>query len=537
MSQHFPIHIHQINYAHTNGKHLFQGLNLSFSHNKIGLIGKNGVGKSTLLRLITSELAAQSGTIAVQANIAYLPQNLDFAVAMTVAELLGVHEKLTALSRILNGSIDSNDFTLLNDDWNIKERTQQQLQQFDLSQIALERTIDTLSGGEKTRLLLAKVFCQNANFILLDEPTNNLDIHAKQLLYQAIATWQHGIIVISHDRALLQGMDQIVELTTLGANSYGGNYENYVIQKAVEQAAQQQKLHDAKRFLQRAQTTIQQSQERLEQRRKYGRALRKEGSIDKLSANSAKGRSERTQRRLLVKEESLLEQAEQQLQHARTKIEITKTLAIELPATSVPNGKMVLELEEICFAYPHGSQDSHYLINNFNLKIMGPERIAIVGDNGGGKTTLIKLILGALQPLSGKITVGVKQVRYIDQAVALLDMKRSVLENFLHLNPDSNDKEARSHLARFLFREDAALKAAEILSGGEKLRAALACTLMAKQPPQLLILDEPTNHLDLESIAHLEEALSCYQGALLLISHDSYFIKNVRVNTLIKIPL
>lgn len=531
MSYSSLILLQQISYTHNNGNTVFQNLNLSFDNSKVGLIGKNGVGKSTLFRLIRGELTPSTGIITCHTNITYLPQQISFTDHNTVAELLNVQDKLLALERILKGSVDIADFNLLNDDWAIRENIQHQLHQFDIGYIQLDRKINSLSGGEITRLLLAKVFNKNAHVILLDEPTNNLDANTKKLLYQVISQWQRGLIIISHDRNLLQHMNTIVELTSLGAKTYGGNYEDYLQQKAIEQAAIQQKLHDAKRLLKQTKNSIQQSYERLEQRRKYGRSLRKSGSIDKLSANAAKGRSERSQKHLLIQEQGLLENANQQLLIARAKIETNETLAIKLSETHIPNGKMVLDIENICFSY---SPNDHNIISDFNFKIMGPERIAIAGNNASGKTTLVKLILGILQPQQGQITVGVNEPRYLDQAATLLNLELTVLENFISFNPDFNTHEARSHLAKFLFREDAALKQVQILSGGEKLRAALACVLMAKQPPQLLILDEPTNHLDLESIAHIEAALNCYQGALLIISHDNYFIKNLGIRRFIQ---
>ncbi len=525
--------IHQLNFTLANGKSIFDKLSLSFSSCKTGLIGKNGIGKSTLMKLIAGELTPSSGSIHCEGKIAYLPQNPIINPELTVAGLLGFEEKLSAYNRIVQGSIDERDFAILNEDWNIEERLQQQMHYFGLHYLPYDRPLASLSGGEVTRLLLTKVFLSDCDFLLLDEPTNHLDSPARKQLYQAIVNWQGGLIVISHDRALLNLMDEIIELNTLGAVSYGGNYELYVEQKAIEKAARELELHDAKKLMQKSKQTIQTSREKHEQKQSYGRKLRKSGSIDKMAANSKKGRSERTQSKLLTQEERLLGQAKTQIQSAQEKIEISEEIHIDLPATRVPNGKMILDLEDLTFSY---SISERLLIQNFHLKMQGPERIALTGANGTGKTTLVNLILGNLKPASGKIMVGTEYVSHLDQNASLLDPHSSVLHNFLRLNPETNEQGAYFSLAQFLFKNVTALKLVKDLSGGEKLRALLAAVLLSTHPPQLLILDEPTNHLDLDSIKSIESALNNYQGAMIVISHDQKFLENVGIERVIEAP-
>ncbi len=527
---HSQILINQMSFNLPTGKALFDKLNLVFAKHKTGLVGKNGIGKSTLIKLILGELCPHSGSIHIEGKIAYVPQNLSVPLEITVANLLGCEEKINALYRIKHGSSDECDFAILNEEWDIEERLQTQLKTFGLNSIPYHFPLKMLSGGEMTRLLLAKAFFLNADFLLLDEPTNHLDYSARQQLYAAIQQWQSGMIVISHDRTLLNLMEEIIELSTLGASSYGGNYDAYAKQKDIENAAKEQQLHDAKKLMQKNKNTIQSSREKHEQKQSYGRELRRSGSIDKIGANSKKGRSERTQSKLLIKEERLLDQAETQLQSAKEKIEISEEININLPATKVPNGKIILDMEDITFSYPNTTQP---IIQNFNLKIQGPERIALVGDNGSGKTTLIKLILKELFPTHGKIYIGTDYVNYLDQNASLLKEELSLLENFLQLNPDAKENDAYRYLAQFLFKNTSALKLAKDLSGGERLRALLACILTSKHPPQLLILDEPTNHLDLHSIKSIESALKNYQGAMIVISHDQKFLENIETRKII----
>lgn len=512
---------------------LFNELTLTFSKRKTGLVGRNGVGKSTLIKLILGELCSNSGSIQIGAKLAYVPQSLLVSPTMSVAGLLGYEEKINALHRIAQGSIDESDFAILNEDWNVEERIRQQLIIFGLHAIPSHRQLHTLSGGEITRLLLAKAFLSDADFLLLDEPTNHLDSTARQQLYNAIQQWDGGLIVASHDRALLNLMEEIVELTTLGASCYGGNYDAYVEQKAMEKSAKEQQMQDAKKWMKKTKNTVQSSREKHEQKQSYGRELRRRGSIDKMAANSKKGRSERTLRQLLIKEERLITQAEIQLKSAKEKIEINEEIHVELPETVVPNGKVILDIEHLNFSY---SNTSDLIIQNFDLKVQGPERIALVGDNGSGKTTLIKLILHALQPQDGKIYIGTSHVSYLDQNASLLNADFSILENFLLLNPDAKENDAYKCLAQFLFRNTSTHQFIKNLSGGEKLRALLACVLMSKQPPQLLILDEPTNHLDLHSVGSIESALKNYQGAMIVISHDQRFLENIDVTRYINAP-
>lgn len=524
--------INHLNYSIPNDKQLFKELSLTFCAEKTGLIGKNGVGKSTLLKLIAKELPPDSGSIEITGDITYCPQELKINLDHTVADALGISEKIQAFQRVTAGSADENDFAIINDDWMIQEHTTQQLENFGLSHLDLNRKINSLSGGEKTRLMLAKNFLANPDFIILDEPTNNLDNTSRQFLYNAISKWNGGMLVVSHDRALLNLMNQIIELTSLGINIYGGNYDYFAEQKNLIRAANERELLNARKDLIKTQTNIQKRHERREQKTAYGRKLFKTGKIDKLTANSFRGRSEKTQSRNSKMNENLLKNAEENLQTAKSKIESNHVIDVALPNTFVPNGKVVVDIKNLTFGYYAKTP----LIKNFNLKIIGPERIALTGNNGSGKTTLIKLILEELKPDHGKVAIGVERISYFDQNISLLNTEISVLENFKRLNPDTNETDAYFYLADFLFRNTAALKLFKDLSGGEKLRATLACVLMSKHPPQLLILDEPTNHLDFESIISIESALKHYQGAMIVISHDQNFLKNIGVEKFICAP-
>jgi ATPase subunit of ABC transporter with duplicated ATPase domains len=521
------INLHNLSYIHHDETPVFQGLSLSFVQQKIGLVGKNGAGKSTLLRLLAGEIMPTSGSLECRANIYYCPQRI-VKSDQTIAERLGVADRLAAIERISQGSVDVNDFELVGDDWACLGSVEKILADFGLTYIELSRKLSSLSGGERTRVSLAAAFYSHADFLLLDEPTNNLDSTVRQLLYQKVKAWKGGLVVASHDRDLLNLVDQVVELNSLGASVYGGNYNFYEAQKYIKQSAVEHELEVAKSKLKKAKQSIQKSKEHHEQNQKKGRKVRRSQSQAKVILDGKCERSEQTQSTMLIREKRLLKQSSDRLAEAREKIEVSHDITIELPETAVASNKIVLEVEKLSFAYVGQKKR---LFHDVSFQIRGPERMALTGKNGAGKTTLIKLLLGELLPANGLIKCGVEHVFYVDQRVSGLDDALPVLENFRQYNPSYDDTHARRCLAQFLFRGDDVLKPVNVLSGGERLRALLACIFMSIHPPQLLILDEPTNHLDIQSLQSLESALQCYKGAMLVVSHDKQFLRNIGVNT------
>ncbi|MBS0350262.1 MAG: ABC-F family ATP-binding cassette domain-containing protein [Proteobacteria bacterium] len=523
--------LHNISFSHLN-QPVINDLSCCFSAKKHGIVGRNGVGKSTLLKLIIGENQPSNGTVKKQGKITYFSQEIFHQENIQVSDVMGVTDKLNALQRIAMGSVNEQDFILVGDDWRLEEAIHRQFTAFGLEHVSLNRLAHSLSGGEYTRLLLAKTFMSAADFLILDEPTNNLDWDARSALYQAISDWNRGLIVVAHDRQLLDLMDHIVELSSLGVNFYGGNYQNYVEQKQIEQASAQENLQAMTQLQKRAKALTQTRRERHEQAQAKGRSARKTEIVkvgilkSRLEMDSAKGRSDRTQRRVFLQSERKLAVVAENIIQAKEKIAQNPVLNIKLPLTQVPNGKMILEIKHLDFKYP---DHLNLLIKNFSLVLQGPERVAISGKNGSGKTTLIRLIYRQLKPAGGTILIGTERVNYLDQQLTILDDQLSLLENFLRLNPEIKELDARFYLANFLFRNEAVLKRVAHLSSGERLRAALACTLMSAEPPQLLILDEPTNHLDLYTIHIIESVLREYQGALLVISHDQTFLKNILV--------
>jgi ATPase subunit of ABC transporter with duplicated ATPase domains len=397
--------------------------------------------------------------------------------------------------------------------------------------VALNRPAASLSGGQLTRLDLAGLLIARPDLILLDEPTNNLDIAARAQVAEMLRGWRGGALVVSHDRALLREMDRIVELSSLGARVYGGNYDLYAERKAAETAAAERGLEVAEREADRAGREAQVARERQAKRDSAGRKFAAKRSEPKILLGAMARRAEETAARGSRLAEKQREAAQINLEAAQAQIERVRTLAFDLPPSGLAAGKMVLGLEGVGFAYPGGPD----ILTGVSLKLIGPERVAIVGPNGSGKTTLLRLAAGELAPTFGTVRLGARAV-LLDQQTAVLGQTGSILDAFQRLNAGASLNAAHAALARFLFRNTAAHQAVASLSGGERLRAALACVLSGMEPPQLLILDEPTNHLDLASLQAVEAALLGYDGAVLAVSHDPDFLAAIGVTREVRLP-
>lgn len=511
-------------------KQILSSLSFSLAQSKIGLVGSNGVGKTTLIRLLVGQLEPTSGSISVHGTIGYMPQDCSSYGHGSIATVLGVEQKLRAIEAISKGHGALNDFDTVGEDWGMRERILKIMNQVDLGYLLVTRNFTTLSGGEKTRVLFAKLLLNCPDFLVLDEPTNNMDACSRTALYSLINEFKGGILVVSHDRQLLNFMHQIAELSTLGLKLYGGNFDDYKQQKQIEQSALEADIIDAQKQLIKTKRVVQQSKEKFDKRASMGSKKRREGSQPKILLDYHKERAETTKSKLEAQSDKQLSAAQQKLNTAKVKLEQKHHLDFDVEATRVPNGKIVLDLQHVCFDYPNGRQ----IISELDLTIVGPQHIAICGDNGSGKSTLMKLIMKQLEPTSGSVAVGVEQVAYLDQNLSILDHNQNIVTNFNRLNRTILESDCRTRLATFLFTHEMVDKPMSSLSGGEKMRAAMACIFMGK-PPQLILLDEPTNNMDLERIQALESALSNYKGALLVVSHDKQFFENIGIGSYVQI--
>jgi ATPase subunit of ABC transporter with duplicated ATPase domains len=509
--------VNDLHFTWPDGATVFDGLDLAIGPGRHGLVGLNGCGKSTLLRLVAAQLTPQSGSITTDGSLAYLPQDSGVDPTRTVAEVLGVAGTLAALARMDAGDVRQEDFDVIGQDWDIAERTTAELARLGLDHLGLDRTVGSVSGGELVLLSLTALLLARPSVLLLDEPTNNLDRAARQRLVDVVATWRGTLVVVSHDRELLNVMDDIGEFRDGRMTWYGGTYDDYEAAVAVEQEAAERAVRAAESEVRTQKRELVESQTKLARRKRYGQKMYEQKREPKIVMGARKRAAEVSAGKLRGMHEDRLDAASSQLDDAESRLRDDREIRVDLPDTTVPPGRVVAVLHGL--RPPHGDL-------TIDLDVRGPERIGLAGPNGSGKTSLLRTITGELKPAEGTIDVKVP-LRYLPQRMDILDGSLTVAENISAIAPEATETERRSRLARFLFRGRAADQLASTLSGGERLRATLACLLLAEPAPQLLLLDEPTNNLDLPSIRHLVEALESYRGAFIVVSHDETFLADL----------
>ncbi|MEU6865266.1 ABC-F family ATP-binding cassette domain-containing protein [Streptomyces sp. NPDC046876] len=506
-----------------DGTPVFDGFHWAVGPGRTGLIGLNGSGKSTLLKLITGELQPADGQLAVAGTLGYLPQNVTLDTALRVDEALGIRATRAALHAIEAGEATEENFAAVGDDWDVEERALATLEQVGLGRIGragLDRTVGELSGGEGVLLRLAALLLARPDVLLLDEPTNNLDLRARRRLYAAVESWSGVMLLVSHDRELLERVDQIADLHDGEVRWYGGNFTAYEEQLAAEQEAAERLVRVAEADVQRQKRELADAHMKLARRKRYGQKMYDSKREPKIVMNSRKRAAQESAGKHRILHTEKLAQAKERLDHAVEAVRDDDEIRIELPATQVPPGRRVLTLS--------GVQTAHGAGMPGEWEVRGPERIALVGRNGSGKTTLLRTIAGLLEPESGEVFRHVP-ARFLPQRLDVLDEELSVVENVARFAPHASNNLVRARLAHFLFRGARADRPAGTLSGGERFRAALAALLLAEPAPQLLMLDEPTNNLDLASVRQLSGALDAYEGALLVASHDVPFLESIGI--------
>jgi len=515
------IALSNLSWSAPDGRPLFTGLTLSFEKDRTGLIGRNGVGKTTLLKLISGDLVAPSGRVSIDGTIGVLRQCVQVGAGETMADLFGMRDALALLRRAESGDATVDEIGRA--DWTVEARIAQALARTGLDPDATTH-LATLSGGQRTRAGLAALVFAEPDFILLDEPTNNLDRAGRQSVLELLAGWRAGAIVVSHDRELLEAMDAIVEISSLGATRYGGNWSHYRERKALELGSAQRNLADAEKRLGEIAQSAQAAAERKARKNRAGQKRRAKGDIPRIMLNALRDRSEKTGGENARLAERRRTQALQDAGAARGRIEVLQPLSIALAPTGLPASRTVVHLDRVSAGHAPGQR----ILDELSFTMTGPERVAITGPNGSGKTTLLSVVAGALVPRSGSART-IADRALLDQQMALLDATASIRDNFSRLNPAADENACRAALARFMFRAEAARQIVSTLSGGQLLRAGLACVLGGATPPSLLLLDEPTNHLDIDSIEAVEAGLGAYDGALLVVSHDEAFLDSIGI--------
>jgi ATPase subunit of ABC transporter with duplicated ATPase domains len=508
-----------------DGYRLFDHLTFSLRAERVGLVGRNGSGKSTLLRIVAGLAEPAAGHVIRAGTVGTLAQ--DWPEHLTIAAALGVADCLAVIARVVAGDGHEIDFDAA--DWTLSTRIEAALLEAGLPAIALDRTIATLSGGERTRIGIARLLLEAPDLLLLDEPTNNLDVAGRAAVHLLIQNWRGGVLVASHDRELLEMMDRIVELTPVGVRIVGGGWSAFAQMRDDAQARAASERERAEVQLRNARAEVQRRREAKERRDSAGRAFAARGTEPKILLGARAERAENSGGRGQRLAEGIIAEATEKAEQARARIDVLTPLTVAVPPTGLGAGTELLALEEVTTTVGDRT------FGPWTLNITGPERIAIIGPNGTGKTTLLKLAMGLIAPSRGTVHRADGHAAMLDQHVTLLDPDQSILANVRRSNPSLDARTAHAACARFAFRNVDALQPVGTLSGGERLRAGLACVLAGERPPRLLLLDEPTNHLDIHSIEILEQALRAFDGALLVVSHDATFLEAIGIERTLEV--
>ncbi|SDS24545.1 ABC-F family ATP-binding cassette domain-containing protein [Microbacterium paraoxydans] len=545
-SSHAAVVLDRLSLTWPDGTVALDGVSGAFGAGRTGLVGRNGAGKSTLLRLIAGELSPTSGTLSTSGEVAFLPQQLTLDVDRRVSDLLGVTAALDAVRAITAGDVDPAHFDAVGDDWDIEARAEASLAEAGLAPAFLDRTVGELSGGEAVLVAIAGIRLRRAPLTLLDEPTNNLDRDARAALAAMVQSWKGTLIVVSHDLALLELMDDTAELYGRNLSVFGGPYSEWRAWLDAEQDAAKQAEVAAAQVLRKEKRQRIEAEVKLAHRARTAKKAEVEKRVPKIVAHGRKMAAEVSAGRLRTEVGAKEDAARAAHDAAGRRVRSDASMKIELPDPDVSRSRRIAEL---------GGPERSWVIQ-------GPERVALVGRNGAGKTTLLERLVDGAVHNSGqeaperpnptlKAEIGrdllscerpelraealTDRIGYLPQRVDGLDESLSAFANVAVAAPQVPEKELRNRLARFLIRGGTADRPVSALSGGERFRVALARLLLTDPAPHLVVLDEPTNNLDLDTVDQLVEALRAYRGAVLVVSHDDAFLSRLDLDLTLEI--
>jgi ATPase subunit of ABC transporter with duplicated ATPase domains len=530
-----------------DGSPLLADIHFALDSERVGLVGPNGSGKSTLLAVLSGAREPNAGQVTRRGRVAVLSQlatplpTAAVGTAFTddtVAQRLGKADVLAALARCAAGQGSAEDIQCIGAEWDLVERLEALLSTFHLGHIRLDRHWSSLSGGEATRMRLAALLLDAPDVLMLDEPTNDLDALHREGVYTLVRTWPRALVVATHDRQLLDHVDRIEAVEQGRLRRYGGNYAHYRAERALQREAAEREFRSAQAAREKVRRAQQAAKERQDRRDAAGRRARARGGQAKILLGMQAERSEGTGARLHGIRQRENDEASTRVREAQAQLEEAVPLAFPVVSSELAAGTLVFAMHDATLSV---GEPAEVLAAGLTFELRGPERVAVLGPNGSGKSTLLRVLAGERVPLHvARLHRGVpaEEVVYLDQQVAVLSRHGSVLQAMQHMATSRcgagmvpDEAALRGALARFGFRRDMAFRSASALSGGERMRAALACVLGVPgvPAPRLLLLDEPTNHLDLDSLEALESVLRPYDGALVVASHDERFLERIAV--------
>ncbi|WP_120521490.1 ABC-F family ATP-binding cassette domain-containing protein [Arthrobacter celericrescens] len=514
------ISLHNLTFHWPDGTPALSGLNGSFNPGRTGLVGRNGTGKSTLLKLMAGQLEPSSGRLERSGEVGYLPQNLTLSGDTTVAGLLGIEHILAAMKAIESGDVSHDHFDIIGDDWDIESRADEHLQQIGFSSADLQRRVAEVSGGEAMLIAVTGLRIRRTPITLLDEPTNNLDRSTRRQLTAMVDEWPGTLVVVSHDQELLERMDNTTELHAGALETFGGPYSDWKAHREQEQAAATQAAQTAQQALKVEKRQRAEAETKLARRERTAQKTQKDGGIPKILAGKRASNAQVSAGKLRGTLEDKIVAAQAAVDAADARVRDEQHIRLELPDPQVPRGKRIAEIHD----------------GGRTFVIQGPERVALVGPNGSGKSTVLaRLLVGSASPAGPHGVLLTDRVGYLPQRLDGLDDGASALANVQSVAPSTPSGTIRNRLARLLLRGPAADRPVATLSGGERFRVSLAKLLLAEPPAQLLVLDEPTNNLDISSVEQLAEALDSYNGAVLVVSHDFAFLERLGIDTVLEL--